>query len=80
MFSNAGYGVASELEGVPIETAKGLYDVNFWGSTQVGLAAVKFFREENAPGAGGRLLFTSSMLGQMVFPIVGIYNSAKHGK
>ncbi|THH29940.1 hypothetical protein EUX98_g4236 [Antrodiella citrinella] len=78
VFSNAGHGVASELEGLTPEHARGLFDVDFWGATNVGLAAVKFFREENAPGVGGRLLFTSSMLGQMVFPIVGIYNSAKH--
>ncbi|TCD68073.1 hypothetical protein EIP91_011618 [Steccherinum ochraceum] len=79
VFSNAGYGIATELEGLPNDLARSLYDVNFWGCTQVGLRAVKFFREDNPPGVGGRLLVTSSMLGLMCFPIVGIYNSAKHG-
>ncbi|KAH8108068.1 hypothetical protein BXZ70DRAFT_884236, partial [Cristinia sonorae] len=75
VFSNAGYGVASELEGLPEDLARSLFDVNFWGSTAVGRAGVKYFRES---GNGGRVLFTSSMLGIMTFPIVGIYNSAKH--
>jgi len=77
VFSNAGYGVAVELEGLPDDLARGLFDVDFFGATAVGVAAVKFFREENSP-AGGHLLFTSSMLGQVSFPLVGIYNCAKH--
>ncbi|KAH8108104.1 hypothetical protein BXZ70DRAFT_1069255 [Cristinia sonorae] len=75
VFSNAGYALSAELEGVPEDIARELFDVNFWGSAAVGRAGVKYFRES---GNGGKVLFTSSMLGIITFPIVGIYSSAKH--
>ncbi|KAH8102104.1 hypothetical protein BXZ70DRAFT_53867 [Cristinia sonorae] len=78
VFSNAGYGVASELEGLPEDIARAHFDVNFWGSCNVGRAAVKFFREDNEPGVGGRLLFTTSVCGIACSPLIGIYVSSKH--
>jgi len=77
VFSNAGYSVAGEIESVPLDAARKLFDVNFWGSVQVALEAVKIFREVNRP-IGGRLLITSSMAGLVYAPDFGYYVASKH--
>lgn len=79
VYNNAGYGIAAELEAVPEEQARALFDVVYWGSVNVALEAVKFFREVNGPEVGGRVITTGSMLGIITFPLCGYYNSAKHG-
>ncbi|KAJ3486252.1 hypothetical protein NLI96_g4376 [Meripilus lineatus] len=78
VYNNAGYGIAAELEAVPEEQARALFDVVYWGSVNVALEAVKFFREVNGPEVGGRVITTGSMLGIITFPLCGYYNSAKH--
>ncbi|CAL1707736.1 unnamed protein product [Somion occarium] len=78
VFNNAGYAIAGELECIPIPAAREVFDVDFWGSAQVSLEAVKFFREVNAPGVGGRLLVTGSLTGVITMPAVGYYSAAKH--
>lgn len=79
VFNNAGYALSGELEGIPVEAARRNFEVNFWGSTQVSLEAIKFFREVNGPGVGGRLLVTGSLMGLMSLPCVGYYVATKHG-
>ncbi|KAK7692938.1 hypothetical protein QCA50_004579 [Cerrena zonata] len=78
VFNNAGYAVAGELEGTPTEAARRNFETNFWGSAQVSLEAVKFFREVNGPKVGGRLLVTGSLMGVMSSPAVGYYVASKH--
>lgn len=80
VFNNAGLGMAGELEGIPLHAARKVMEVNFWGASQVSLEAVRFFREENPPKAGGRLLITSSMLGVASVPLGGYYSAAKYGE
>lgn len=79
VYNNAGYGIVAEAEAVPNAQARALFDVVYWGSVQVALEAVKFFREVNGPSIGGRLITTGSMLGIMTFPLAAYYSSAKHG-
>nr|VWO98277.1 Uncharacterized protein [Ganoderma boninense] len=55
VFNNAGYAVAGELEGMPDEPARTMFEVDFWGATHVSQEAVRFFRDENEP-QGGRLI------------------------
>jgi hypothetical protein len=43
-----------ELEATPIDRARTLMDVNFWGTVTVSLEAVRF--EENQRSAGGMLV------------------------
>lgn len=80
VFNNAGYGLLAEVEGTPDETARALFETNFWGSANVSREAVRFFREVNKPGVGGRLLTVSSFVGLSPLPCSGYYSAAKHGK
>lgn len=78
--SNAGYAVLGEVEGTPDDVARALFEVNFWGSVHVMQEAVKFFREVNAPGKGGRIIQISSVMGIVGFPACGFYNATKFGE
>ncbi|KAI9568468.1 hypothetical protein HD554DRAFT_727204 [Boletus coccyginus] len=60
--NNAGFGVVAEVEGTTDNTARDVFEVNFWGASHVSREAVRFFREENKP-RGGRLLQVSSASG-----------------
>ena len=73
VFNNAGYALISEVEGTPTDKARELFETNFWGSTNVSRAAVKFFREVNEPGKGGVLLQNSSVAGFNPFPALTYY-------
>ena len=79
VFNNAGYGMIGELEGIPENIARGLFDVNFWGAVNVSKEAVRVFREVNRPH-GGRLLQMSSMFGVEGNPLFGVYSAAKFGE
>ena len=80
VFNNAGYGMLAEVEGTPDDAARELFETDFWGAAKVNIEAVKFFRESNPPGLGGRLLVTSSFVGLKPLPCSGFYSAAKHGK
>jgi len=77
VFNNAGYAIFGEVESVPDETARAMFETNFWGAANVMREAIRFFREENAPGVGGKLLNNSSMVGIAGFPITSYYASTK---
>ncbi|KAK7457198.1 hypothetical protein VKT23_010496 [Stygiomarasmius scandens] len=77
VYSNAGFGAVGETEGTPDDVARGLFEVNFWGSTNVALEAVRFFREEN-PVPGGKLLQASSMAAAAAWPGTGYYSASKN--
>ena len=73
--NNAGFGIVSEVEGTLNSSARGLFEVNFWGASYVSKEAVRFFREENRP-MGGRLLQLSSPSG--ILAMAGtVYYSAR---
>ena len=80
VFNNAGVALVGEIEGTPVDMARRVFDVNFWGAVHVSRAAVRFFREENPAGAGGRLITTSSAAG--IRPVVGVpyYTASKFGE
>ncbi|KAG0703345.1 hypothetical protein DFH29DRAFT_803622 [Suillus ampliporus] len=63
VYNNAGCAFFTEVEGTPVDKAREMFETNFWGSTNVSRAAVKFFREVNEPGKGGILLQVSSVAG-----------------
>ncbi|KAG1814476.1 hypothetical protein EV424DRAFT_1413981 [Suillus variegatus] len=68
VFNNAGYALATEIEGTPDDKARELFETNFWGATNVSRAAVKFFREVNEVGKGGIILQVSSVAGFHALP------------
>ncbi|RPD71635.1 NAD-P-binding protein [Lentinus tigrinus ALCF2SS1-7] len=78
VLNNAAYVVMGELEAVPEEEARKLFDTNFWGAICVSREAVKFFREVNAPGVGGRLLQNSSITGITGREGMTYYAASKH--
>lgn len=80
VFNNAGYTHLGEVESVQDVDARALFDTNFWGAVSVTREAVKFFRESNPPGAGGRLLQMTSMYGIAGVPCSAFYSASKHGK
>ncbi|KAM5545436.1 hypothetical protein V8D89_000474 [Ganoderma adspersum] len=76
--SNAGTALLSEVEGTPDDVARALFEVNFWGSTHVLQEAVRFMREENAPGKGGRIFQITSGTELVGYPACGFYSATKH--
>ncbi|KAF9010832.1 NAD-P-binding protein [Cyathus striatus] len=78
VFNNAGYGMLGEIESTPEDTARKLFDTNFWGAANVSREAVRVFRECNSGMPGGRLLNMSSGAGFVGIPGVGYYSASKH--
>lgn len=73
VYNNAGYSAVSEIEGTPDDVARGLFEVNFWGATNVAREAIRVFRDVNKP-AGGRLIQASSMVGLQPMAGLGYYS------
>ncbi len=80
MLNGAGYGLLSEVDGTPDDVARVLFETNFWGAANVSREAVKFFREVNLSGIGGRLLTVSSFVGLQPLTCCGYYSASKNGK
>lgn len=80
VFNNAGWTSMSEVEGMPDDVGRKLFETNFWGALNVSKESVRFFREENPSGAGGRLITVSSFVGLRPVPIGGYYSATKHGE
>ncbi|PCH43481.1 NAD(P)-binding protein [Wolfiporia cocos MD-104 SS10] len=76
VFNNAGYGVLAEVEGTPVDAARAMFEVNFWGAANVSREAVRHFREVNTP-QGGRLLQVNSIAGISGMPLNGYYCASK---
>lgn len=79
VYNLAGHGLIAEVEGTPEEDARALFDVNFWGATQVSNEAVRVFREVNKP-QGGHLFVISSLVGLKAMAGTGFYSASKHGQ
>ncbi|PIL27825.1 hypothetical protein GSI_10979 [Ganoderma sinense ZZ0214-1] len=75
--NNTGYGTLGEIESVPDADAHAMFETNFWGAARVSREAVRFFREENPAGAGGRLLQFSSVAGFQGFSGMAYYTATK---
>ena len=80
VFSNAGISLVGEIEGTPADAARNLFDINFWGAVSVNVEAVRFFRDENPVGTGGRLIVNSSYTGISPITCAGYYSAAKFGE
>ena len=79
VFNNAGVTLIADVEATPDAAARELFEINFWGAVNVTREAVRFFREENEPGRGGRLIQNSSVRGLSPLPATGFYSATKHG-
>jgi NAD(P)-dependent dehydrogenase (short-subunit alcohol dehydrogenase family) len=70
--NNAGIAVAGPLEYLPLEELRRQFDVNVFGALAVTQAALPLLR-----GTRGRVVFMSSVSGQIAPPFVGAYAASK---
>ncbi|KXN82786.1 hypothetical protein AN958_02151 [Leucoagaricus sp. SymC.cos] len=78
VFNNAGRTQSiGEVEQVPEEMGRSLFDTNFWGAVNVSKEAVKYFRQNTPPG--GRLLQNSSGSALQGIPGSAYYCASKAG-
>ncbi|KAI0780661.1 NAD-P-binding protein [Trametes elegans] len=75
--NNAGYADLGEVESTDLARARLNMDTNFWGTVVGTREAIKFFREVNPPGVGGRIVQVSSMLGIYGQPVNTFYCATK---
>ncbi|KAH9939452.1 hypothetical protein B0H21DRAFT_698452 [Amylocystis lapponica] len=75
--NNAGYGLEGEIEATTDEDARRQIEVLFWGPVNVTKEAIKFLRDVNPPGHGGRVLNISSIGGYSANPTLAFYNAGK---
>jgi len=78
VYNNAGISAIGEVEGIPDDVARNIFEVNFWGALSLTREAVRFFREVNPKGQGGHLIQAGSSLALHSFPIIGVYSASKH--
>jgi NAD(P)-dependent dehydrogenase (short-subunit alcohol dehydrogenase family) len=74
LVNNAGIGIPSPLETIPIEDFRRQIEVNLVGQVAVTQAMLPLIRE-----ARGRIVFISSIGGRIAFPLGGAYHAAKFG-
>lgn len=72
LVNNAGIAVAGPLEYLPLEDFRRQFDVNVFGALAVTQAALPLLRETH-----GRIIFMSSVSGQIAPPFVGAYAASK---
>ena len=70
--NNAGIAVAGPLEYLPLDEFRKQFDVNVFGALAVTQAVLPLLRSAN-----GRVIFMSSVSGQIAAPYVGPYASSK---
>lgn len=71
--NNAGVSIYGRLDEVPLEDAKRLFDVNYWGIVNGSLAALQHLKR-----AGGALINLGSIVSDRAVPLQGHYSASKH--
>jgi len=71
--NNAGSGFASPVEDAPLEKAKRLMNVNFWGGIEVIQKTIPIFRRQSH----GLIINISSLAGRFSLPFHGFYAATK---
>jgi NAD(P)-dependent dehydrogenase (short-subunit alcohol dehydrogenase family) len=74
LVNNAGIGIPSPLETLPMEDFRRQIEVNLTGQVAVTQAMLALIRK-----ARGRIVFISSIGGRIAFPLGGPYHAAKFG-
>ncbi|HEY8611143.1 MAG TPA: SDR family oxidoreductase [Roseomonas sp.] len=70
--NNAAVAIYGELEDVPLEDQRRLFDVNYWGVVHGTLVAVRHLK-----GKGGAIVNTGSVLSDRAMALQGPYSAAK---
>lgn len=71
--NNAGTPIYGLIEEVPLEDARRLFDVNYWGVVQGSLTAIRHLRAR-----GGALINIGSIVSDRAIPLQGHYSASKH--
>lgn len=71
--NDAGVSIYGNIEQVPVEDAKRLFETNYWGVVNGSLEAVKHLKS-----SGGALINIGSTLSDRAIPIQGHYSASKH--
>lgn len=70
--NNAGVAIYGEMEDVPLEDQRRLFDVNYWGVVHGTLVAARHLK-----GKGGAIVNTGSVLSDRAMGLQGPYSAAK---
>ncbi len=74
LVNNAGYGLTGAIEDVSDVAVKRIFDTNVFGLMHVSQAVLPVMRKQRS----GHILNISSVVGQVSFPMMGIYCATKH--
>lgn len=70
--NNAAISIYGRLDDTPIEDARRLFDINFWGMVNGSLVAKRMLAQE-----GGALINVGSMTSERAMPLLGFYSASK---
>ncbi len=73
LINNAGVGMRSPIGDIDLQTARRLFDVNFWGVVQVTQAVLPIMRRQH----DGLIINISSIIGRRAMPAAGMYCASK---
>jgi short-subunit dehydrogenase len=71
--NNAGLSIYGPIEEVPVEDARRLFDVNYWGIVHGSLTAVSHLKDH-----GGAVINLGSVTSARAIPLQGHYSASKH--
>jgi len=71
--NNAGVSIFGNIDGIPMEDYRRLFDTNFWGVVHGSLEAVKHLEAR-----GGCLINIGSEVSDRAIPLQGMYSASKH--
>jgi short-subunit dehydrogenase len=71
--NNAGVSIYGEVDQVPVEDARRLFETNYFGVVNGSLAALPYLR-----ATGGALVNVGSILSDRAIPLQGHYSASKH--
>jgi short-subunit dehydrogenase len=71
--NNAGLSIYGPIEEVPVEDARRLFDVNYWGVVHGTLTAVAHLKDR-----GGAVINLGSVTSDQAVPLQGHYSASKH--
>ncbi|AUW56976.1 short-chain dehydrogenase [Sphingobium sp. SCG-1] len=70
--NNAGVSISGRLEDIPVEDARRLFDVNFWGMVHGSMVALPILKAK-----GGALINMGSITSDVAGPFMGMYSASK---
>ena len=71
--NNAGLSIYGPIEEVPVDDARRLFDVNYWGLVHGSLTAVAYLKNH-----GGAVINLGSVTSDRAVPLQGHYSASKH--